>query len=78
MFLPGVFHGEAVHLQQLSQRIILTVDYVLPLLVIQLLHHDVLAQVVHNLMGKNYQDNHCIIYATTDLSVTTGYLGEGV
>lgn len=47
--IPRVFDGEALHLQQLPQRIILAVNYVLPLFVIQLLPHDVLAQVVHHL-----------------------------
>lgn len=47
-----VFNREALHFQQLSQRIILAVDYVLPLFVIQLLPHDVLAQVVHHLFER--------------------------
>lgn len=46
---PGVFDGEALDLQQLSQWVVLTVHYVLPLFIIQLLPHDVLAQVVHHL-----------------------------
>lgn len=48
-FIPRIFNREALHLQQLSQRVILAVDYVLPLFVIQLLPHDVLTQVVHHL-----------------------------
>lgn len=50
--IPRVFDGEALHLQQLPQRIILAVNYVLPLFVIKLLPHDVLAQVVHHLHKK--------------------------
>lgn len=51
-WIPRVFDGEALNLQQLSQRVILAVDYVLPLFVIQLLPHDVLTQVVHHLHKK--------------------------
>lgn len=67
--LPGVFHRKALHFQQLSQRVILTVDYVLPLLIVQLLHHDVLTQVVHNLMKNNKQGKHSSIYAFIHLTV---------
>lgn len=54
---PGVFNREALHLQQLSQRVVLTVDYVLSLFVIQLLSHDVLAQVVHDLNTHIHHDS---------------------
>lgn len=56
--LPWVFDRKALHLQQLSQRIILTVNYVLPLFVIQLLPHDVLTQIVHHLHKIMYIRYH--------------------
>lgn len=53
--IPWVFNREALHLQELSQRVILAVDYVLPLFVIQLFAHDVLTQVVHHLHKSGHQ-----------------------
>lgn len=46
---PGAFDRKAFHFQQLPKWIILTMDYVLPLFVIQFLHNDVLAKVMHYL-----------------------------
>lgn len=49
---PGAFDRKAFHFQQLPKRIILTMDNMLPLFVIQFLHNDVLAKVVHYLKFK--------------------------
>lgn len=58
--LPWVFDGETLHFKELSQRVILTVDYVLPLFVIQLPSHDVLPQVVHHLKKNTKYYTHIL------------------
>lgn len=49
VYSPGAFNRKAFHFQQLPKWIILTMDNVLPLLVIQFLHNDVLTKIVHYL-----------------------------
>lgn len=53
LFLPWVFHREALQPQQFSQLISSAIDHVLLVFVIELLYHYILSQVMHHLWIHN-------------------------